>query len=181
MENCRPPTSESQKPTPRASAVSRVQFFLCRQFVPVSMVVALLVEAGGATLVAVELGLFAKDHGALVSVMFGLLIASCVACVTPLLWRLNRPARRSEIAAALASATVIERPHLLAKFEDRIGTRIWSEPISILQLVLIFDEVRAKQGRHALDREDAVKLTLSEQKQAIATNASLADMGAPGG
>lgn len=78
------------------------------------------------------------------------------------------PASTTDIAAAIMAATERERPHLLKEIERRLTNTYCSDPITVLQLVLMFDEVRAAHGERAHRKELRKQAARAEQEKSLA-------------
>jgi len=79
----------------------------------------------------------------------------------------KRTASGRDIAAALMAATDHERPHLLAGIEERLASRLWSAPMTTFQLVLMFEEVRARHGDRARRKRLAERKEWAGQKRLV--------------
>lgn len=65
---------------------------------------------------------------------------------------LNRTASAGDIAAFLAAGTQSEKPLLTKRIERRLSSRIATNPISRIELVLAFEKVRSSVGQESVAR-----------------------------
>lgn len=129
--------------------IARMRFFVRRHSVAITILVGLFAGGGGALLVALASGLWADGNAPLFMALATPGFACLVIALGPIVMARKRTAKSDDIAAALAVATMHERPHLLAAIENRLSSRFWSAPMTTFELAMAFEEVRDQHGDRA--------------------------------
>jgi hypothetical protein len=139
---------------PRAGIVARTRFLAHRFPVASSLAIGLFAGAGGMLCFAMLAGVAMEGRAGLMLIYSALNLS--VACMLAV-WLLAsaRRATNGDITAALAAATDDERPHLIARLQARLSSRIQTEPLSASQLAAIFNTVRSEHGLPARRRGPA--------------------------
>lgn len=146
-DNDRPRFDSDALPAP--GWVARVRFFVRRHPVAIMIFCGLFAGGGGALLVALATGLWADGNAPLFMALATPGFACLVIACGPIVMARKRTANGEDLAAALAAATVHERPRLLAAIESRLSSRLWSTPMTTFELAVAFEEVREQHGDHA--------------------------------
>lgn len=128
---------------------ARMRFFVRRHPVALAIVGGLFAGGCGALFVVLAPVFGFAGNGPLFVAFAAIGFATFVTGFMPLFVRWDRAATVSDIAAAFASATMHERPHLVTRIEACLVSHTQSTPMTIFQLVLMFDEVRAEHGNRA--------------------------------
>lgn len=152
---------------PNADIVARARFFGIRHPVAVSLAIALFVSIGG-------VAVFAWFNDIAIAGRAGLMLAYTAACMVQALlgivWLVatrRRAATPSHFAGAFAAATSDEKPHLMRRLEARAASRIIVEPITNLELVAMFESVRAEHGARAVRQRRAKAAATKRQEEVI--------------
>ena len=152
-------------PTPRWT--TRMRFFVRRHPFALVIVGGLLAGGGTALIIVLTAGFGFAGNGPLFVAGTATGFAALLTGFIPLFVTWERAATTSEIAAALGSATMHERPHLATRIEARFATRVWSTPMTIFQLVLLFSEVRSEHGDRARQKRLVDECTKIEQERFV--------------
>lgn len=164
-DNDRPGIDSAALPAPGWGA--RIRFFVRRHPVAITILVGLLAGGGAALLVASETGLWADGNAPIFMALATPGFACFVIALGPVVMARKRTANGEDFAAALAAASVHERPHLLATIENRLSSRLWSAPMTTFELVLAFEEVREQHGDRARCKRLVDQRGRIEQKRFI--------------
>jgi hypothetical protein len=147
--------------------IVRAQFFGIRHPLAISVAIALFVSIGG-------VAAFAWFNDIAIAGTAGLMLAYTAACfvnaVMSIVWLVatrRRDATPSHFAGAFAAATSDEKPHLMRRLEARAANRIIAEPITTLELVAIFEGVRAEHGARAVRQRRAKAAAITRQEDCI--------------
>ena len=116
------------------------------------LIVGVLAGSGAALLGALATGVWETGNAPLFVALTAPGFASLVIALAPMFLARRCLADGGDIAAALASATAHERPHLLIEIEGRLSSRLRSEPMTTIELVLAFEDVREQHGDRARRR-----------------------------
>ena len=144
---------------------TRMRFFVRCHPATFATAGGLFVGGGGAFLVVLTSGFGFAGNGPLFVASMVTGFTALLTGFMPLFITRGRAANVSEIAAALGNATLQERLRLASKIEARLASRIWSTPMSIFQLVVLFGEVRAEHGDRARQKRLVDKRTEIEQER----------------
>lgn len=129
-----------------------LMFFALRHYPETVVVLALL---SGISIASIAM-LLAGRTLSLTLLPFGFLfVAGIMMMAAPLIGfglGLNRTASTGDIAAFLAAGTQSEKPLLAKRIERRLSSRIATGPISRIELVLIFQELRSSVGQDSMAR-----------------------------
>ena len=146
-DNDRPRFDSGALPTP--GWVARARFFVRRHPVAIMILGGLFAGGGAALLVALASGLWADGNAPLFMALATPGFACFVIALGPIVMARRRTAKGEDFAAALAAATMHERPHLVAGIESRLSSRLWSAPMTTFELAMAFEEVRDQHGDRA--------------------------------
>ena len=131
---------------PVPGPIARLRFSVRRHPIVIAAFGGLFAGGGSALLVVLLSGIWRGETGAIFIVFASIGSAAFLTGLMPLFVTRDRAATGSDIAAALAAATASESPHLMRAIEERLASRIWPDPMTTIQLTLLFDEVREKHG-----------------------------------
>lgn len=137
---------------PVPGIIARARFFGQRHLVASSLLMSLSGAGGGVIIFAILAGIAMEGRAGLMLIYSALNFSNACMLLTWLLAS-RRRATTGEIAAALEAATNDERPHLVARLQARLSSRIQTEPLSASQLATIFDGVRSEHGLPGRRRE----------------------------
>ena len=153
---------------PHPGPISRARFFASRYPVAIAIPLSLLVAFAAATAIVFALDLSPEKRSVSALYLTSISLTAIGAVVFTAIARMHRPASTTDIAAAIMAATERERPHLLKEIERRLTNTYCSDPITVLQLVLMFDEVRAAHGERAHRKELRKQAARAEQEKSLA-------------
>ena len=157
---------------PAPGLIARIRFFARRHPVAIMIFRGLFAGGGGATLVALASGLWADGNASLFIAFTAPGFACFVIALAPILLARRRVADDEDIAAAL---TGHERPHLLAAIASRLSSRLRSEPMTTIELVLAFEYVREQHGDRARQKRLFEERGRIEQKRFVSRLVDIAD------
>ena len=167
------PRFDSDAP-PVPEWIARIRFSARRHPVAIMIFCGLFAGGGGAILVALASGLWA-DGNALLFIAFTAPGFACfVIALAPIFLARRRVADGADIAAALAAATACERSHLFAAIENRLSSRLRSAPMTTLELVLAFEDVRERHGDRVRRRRQFDERGRIEQERFVSRLVSVA-------
>jgi hypothetical protein len=153
---------------PRPGLFARVRFFASRHPVAVAVPLALIIAFGAATLAAFALEFSPERRGVFIPGVVAISLTAVGMVILPAIARMHSIASSRDIAAAMVAATERERPHLLAEIEGRLSNPYWPAPMTVLQLVMMFREVRQAHGDRAYRRQRREREARTEQERSIA-------------
>jgi hypothetical protein len=157
---------------PHPGIISRARFFASRHPIVVAVPLSLLIAFAAATAAVFALDVSpAKRWPAALYLTSISLVAICVLMFTAIA-RMHRPASSNDIAAAIMTATERERPHLLNEIEAQLTNTYCRDPITVLRLVMMFNDVRATHGERAHRRHLRQQEARAEQERSLARLAS---------
>ena len=160
---------------PAPGWAARIRFSARLHPVAIAILGGLFAGGGGAFLVALASGLWADGNASLFTAFTAPGFACFVIALAPIFLARRRVADGADIAAALATATAHERPHLLAAIESRLSSRLRSEPMTTIELALAFEDAREKHGDRARQRRLFEERGRIEQKRFVVQLAGVAD------
>lgn len=153
---------------PHPGPISRARFFASRYPVAIAIPLSLLVAFAAATAVVFALDLSPEKRWASALYLTAISLTVISAVMFTAIARMHRPAGSNDIAAAIMAATERERPHLLKEIESRLNNTYCRDPITVMQLVIMFDEVRAAHGERAHRKELRKQAARAEQEKSLA-------------
>ena len=153
---------------PHPGPISRARFFASRYPVAIAIPLSLLVAFAAATAVVFALDLSPAKRSVSALYLTSISLTAIGAVMFTAIARMHRPASSNDIAAAIMAATERERPHLLKEIERRLTNSYCSDPITVMQLVIMFDEVRAAHGERAHRKELRKQAARAEQEKSLA-------------
>lgn len=153
---------------PRPGLISRVRFFASRHPVAVAVPLALIIAFGAATLAAFALEFSPERRGVFIPGLVAISLTAVGMVILPAIARMHSIASSRDIAAAIIAATDRERPHLIAEIEGRLSNRYWPEPMTVLQLVMMFRDVRQAYGERAYRKQCREQAARAEQEKSLA-------------
>ena len=145
--------------------VARLRFFIRRHPVAIAVFGGLFAGGGAALLVVLLSGIWRGETGAILIVFASIGSAAFPTAIMPLFVARDRAATGSDIAAAVAAATARERPHLMRGIEERLASRFWPNPMTTIQLTLLFDDIRKEHGDRARRLRVKDRIIDREQKR----------------
>lgn len=151
-----------------------MRFFVRRHPVAIALPVGLFAGGSAALLVALASGLWADGNAPLFMALATPGFACLVIAFGPIFMARKRTAKSEDFAAALAAATMHERPHLVAAIESRLSSRLWSAPMTTFELAMAFEDVREQHGDRARRRQFVDQRGRIEQKRFVGQLAGIA-------
>ncbi|NJO55810.1 MAG: hypothetical protein HC834_05020 [Rhodospirillales bacterium] len=148
--------------------ISRARFFASRYPVAIAIPLSLLVAFAAATAIVSALDLLPAKRLPAALYLTSISLVAIGAVMFTAIARMHRPASSNDIAAAIMAATERERPHLLTAIEARLMNKYCRDPITVMQLVTMFDEVRAAHGERAHRRQLRQQAAHAEQEKSLA-------------
>ena len=137
---------------PVPGPIARLRFLVRRHPIAIAAFGGLFAGGGAALLVVLLSGIWRGETGAIFVVFASVGLAAFLTGTMPFFVTRDRAATGSDIAAALGAATARERHHLVRAIEERLASRFWPDPMTTIQLTLLFDEIRKKHGDRARRR-----------------------------
>ena len=153
-------------PTP--GLITRARFFASRHPIAVAVPLAIIIAFGAASLAALGLEVPSERREVFIPGVAAISLTAIGAAIFPLVARMHRTASSRDIAAALVAATERERPHLIAEIEGRLSNRYWRAPMTVLQLAMMFREVRQTYGERAYRKHCREQAARTEQETYVA-------------
>lgn len=153
-------------PTP--GLITRARFFASRHPIAVAVPLAIIIAFGVATVAAFGLGVSSERKAVFIPGVAAISLTAIGVAIFPLVARMHRTASSRDIAAAMIAATDRERPHLIAEIEGRLSNRYWRAPMTVLQLVMMFREVRQTYGERAYRKHCREQAARAEQETYVA-------------
>ncbi len=152
---------------PGADILARARLFGIRHPMAMSLAIALFVSIGG-------VAAFAWLNDIAMAGRAGLMLAYTAVClvnaVTSIVWLVatrRRGATPSHFAGAFAAATRDERPLPMKRLEARAASRIIVDPITTIELVVMFESVRAEHGASAVRQRRAKAAAITRQEEFV--------------
>ena len=153
---------------PAPGLITRARFFASRHPIAVSVPLAIIIAFGVATVAAFGLGVPSERKAVFIPGVAAISLTAIGVAIFPLVARMHRTASSRDIAAAMIAATDRERPHLIVEIEGRLSNRYWHEPMTVLQLVMMFREVRQAHGERAYRKHCRQQAARAEQETYVA-------------
>jgi hypothetical protein len=153
---------------PHPGPISRARFFASHYPVAIAIPLSVLVAFAAATAVVFALDLSPAKRWPSALYLTSISLVAICALIFTAIARMHRPASSNDIAVAIMAATERERPHLLTAIEARFTNTYSRDPITVLQLVIMFNEVRAAHGERAHRRQIRQQAARAEKKRSLA-------------
>jgi len=153
---------------PHPGPISRGRFFASRYPVAIAIPLSLLVAFAAATAVIFALDLSPERRWVSALYLTSISMVPIGAVIFTAIARMDRPASSNDIAAATMAASERERPHLLTEIEARLTSSYLRDPITVLQLVIMFNEARAAHGERAHRKQLRQQAARAEQERSLA-------------
>lgn len=152
---------------PVPGPIARLRFLVRRHPIAIAVFGGLFAGGGTALLVVLLSSIWRGETGAIFIMFASIGSAAFLTGMMPLFVARDRAATGSDIAAALAAATARERHHLVRAIEERLASRFWPDPMTTIQLMLLFDDVRKEYGVRARRRRLNDRIIHREQKRSM--------------
>jgi hypothetical protein len=153
---------------PLPGLISRARFFASRHPIAVALPLSLLIAFAAATATVFALDLSPAKRSASALYLTSVSLTAIGALMFTAIARMHRPASSNDIAAAIMTATERERPYLLKEIEAQLTNSYFRDPITVLQLVMMFNDVRATHGERAHRRHLRQQEARAEQERSLA-------------